>query len=274
MATKEPMGFCIYLATRDNSCLFTSQELERLRRCQFRVAEHARSALTDRARAACKVRDDEFPAPEEHKVLQDCGMPLAAPCRVIGYCMSHCKWYDFKARRQVDVRQQPADWTRHASLDQTSLVVHRLSHKLLWPSEKEHLPSRTALRKKPSSLLDTIGTDINVDLSAGGSRKMRVIRPQEAIPYLIQNVQCFRTIFETTLRTFPCTPSSPWTLEYHEDEITPGNPMRPDNKRKFHIIYCTFLELDISSWSDGWLPLAVVRSTEAQKFRGAFFLVL
>ena len=30
------------------------------------------------------------------------------------------------------------------------------------------------------------------------------------------------------------------------------------------------MELDISSWSDGWLPLAVVRSTDAHELRGGF----
>ena len=62
-------------------------------------------------------------------------------------------------------------------LDQTSLaVVHRLSNKLLGPSEKECLPSMTTLKRMSWSILDTIGTEINVDLSAGGSRKITVTR--------------------------------------------------------------------------------------------------
>ena len=161
-------------------------------------------------------------------------------------------------------------------LDETNIaVVHKLTKKVLDAAshdcvEADDIPCRGTLRNYSLRLLKTLGTDMDVPLSGGGSMKITVIRPQEAIPYVIENVPAWRTIFETVAAHSPCTPSSPWTLEYHEDEITPGNPMRPDNKRKFHIIYCTFVELDISSWSDGWLPLAVVRSTDAQKFRGGF----
>ena len=146
--------------------------------------------------------------------------------------------------------------------------MHRLSNKLLGPSEKECLPSMTTLKRMSWSILDTIGTDIDVALSAGGSRTITVIRPQEKIPYMIQHVECFRTIIEATLKTFPCTRSTPLTLELHVDEISTGNPLRADSKRKLHTIYGTFLELDIRT--DGRLPLAVVRSTEAQKIRGGF----
>jgi len=163
-------------------------------------------------------------------------------------------------------------------LDETNIaVVHKITKKKLQAAshdcvEADDIPCRNTLRNYSLHLLKTLGTDMDVPLSGGGTMKITVIRPQEAIPYLIENVPAWRTIFETVTAHSPCTPSSPWTLEYHEDEITPGNPMRPDNKRKFHIIYFTILELDISSFSDGWWPLALVRSTVARKFRGLFLV--
>ena len=88
-------------------------------------------------------------------------------------------------------------------LDQTSLaVVHRLSNKLLGPSEKKSLPSMTTLKRMSWSILNTIGTDIDVPLVAGGSRTITVVRPQEAIVYMIQHVECFRTMIEATFEKF------------------------------------------------------------------------
>ena len=103
---------------------------------------------------------------------------------------------------------------------------------------------------------------------------MTAVRPQEAISYCIQHVPCYREAFKSALLASPCTPATPWTLQYHEDEITPGNVLKHDNRRKFHMIYCTFVELGIWHNSDGWLPLAVVRSTVARKARGAFSGIL
>ena len=154
-------------------------------------------------------------------------------------------------------------------MDQANLaVVHRLSLTLLEHSDA--LPSLRTLQSMSSSVLDVIGTEIDVPLEAGGTMKIKVVRPQEAIPYLIAHVPAFRNLFDIRIKLFPCTLGKPWMMLYHEDEITPGAVLRPDSQRKFHILYATFKELGVTSATNGWIDLALIRSHLAHQFCGAF----
>ena len=80
-------------------------------------------------------------------------------------------------------------------LDETNIaVVHKLTKKVLDATSNDcaaadNLPSRGTLRNYSLRLLKTLGTDIDVPLSGGGSMKITVIRPQEAIPYLLPLLQ-------------------------------------------------------------------------------------
>ena len=107
-------------------------------------------------------------------------------------------------------------------MDQTNLaVVHRLSKKL--PSDfddLEVLPSLRTLQSMSSTLLNKIDTVIAVPLAAGGTVDIKVVRPQEAVPYLVTHVPAFRDLFDTKLLQPPCTLGSPWKLIYHEAYIS------------------------------------------------------
>ena len=76
-------------------------------------------------------------------------------------------------------------------LDETNIaVVHKLTKKVLDAAshdcvEADDIPCRGTLRNYSLRLLKTLGTDMDVPLSGGGSMKITVIRPQEAIPYLL-----------------------------------------------------------------------------------------
>ena len=67
----------------------------------------------------------------------------------------------------------------------------------------------------------------------------------------------------------------PWRLLLYYDEIVPGNPLKPDDKRKVVVIYCSWLELDHLLYADrAWLTLGVIRSSIVKSVRGGISSVI
>jgi hypothetical protein len=73
----------------------------------------------------------------------------------------------------------------------------------------------------------------------------------------------FMELFKEQLRQKPSTPEEPWRIILYSDEVTPGNVMSPNNKRKFHAIYWSFLELGAHALSreECWFCTATAYST-------------
>lgn len=71
------------------------------------------------------------------------------------------------------------------------------------------------------------------------------------------------------MELFPCTPATPWTLLFATDEVTPGNVLRPDNRRKHHALYVSFLEFGVYLCkTSAWLPVGVLRSCICRRIVG------
>ena len=66
------------------------------------------------------------------------------------------------------------------------------------------------------------------------------------------------------------SPARPWSFVFAHDEITPGNILRPDNKRKFTSFYFSFAEFGNFAIRHEvvWFHLAVLRSSIAHKVVG------
>ena len=58
----------------------------------------------------------------------------------------------------------------------------------------------------------------------------------------------------------------------YSDELTPGNPLRADNRRKTMIWYWSILEYGRHNLQkvEAWLPLAAIRSSIARQVEGGF----
>jgi len=62
---------------------------------------------------------------------------------------------------------------------------------------------------------------------------------------------------------------SPWHIIVYFDELTPGNVLRPDNKRKAYLIYFTVKEFgDIIRHENAWLPIGVLRHSVLDQLPG------
>jgi len=63
-----------------------------------------------------------------------------------------------------------------------------------------------------------------------------------------------------------CDPRHPLRLVFYCDEVTPGNALKLDNKRKTNAYYATLVELPpvLRAHRENWFPMAFLRSTVAK----------
>ncbi len=73
----------------------------------------------------------------------------------------------------------------------------------------------------------------------------------------------FAKFLRKRLDEVPPTPEKPWNLILYSDEVTPGNPLAPVNKRKFQAIYWSFIELGPNALSreEAWMTCMLEFST-------------
>ncbi len=80
----------------------------------------------------------------------------------------------------------------------------------------------------------------------------------------------FRELMEKATAIAGKSPDSPLHMVLYLDGITPGNVLRPDNKRKIWAFYATFLELgrEHLCHEECWIPLAVLRTSAEHEIVG------
>ena len=80
----------------------------------------------------------------------------------------------------------------------------------------------------------------------------------------------FGDLLAEALVRAPATPAQPWHLILYSDEVTPGNALKPDNRRKMQCVYWSFLELGSAALchTDAWFLVAAVRSNVVQELEG------
>ena len=87
-----------------------------------------------------------------------------------------------------------------------------------------------------------------------------VFRPQSLVRYFIEQAPAFRSIMRSSLRAKRPSPTTPWNILFYQDDITPGNVLRPDLGRKCTCVYFSFKELQGALRSeDVWLPMAILK---------------
>lgn len=80
----------------------------------------------------------------------------------------------------------------------------------------------------------------------------------------------FRELMEKATAIAGKSPDSPLHMVMYLDGITPGNVLRPDNKRKIWAFYATLLELgrEHLCHEECWIPLAVLRTSAEHEIVG------
>ena len=84
--------------------------------------------------------------------------------------------------------------------------------------------------------------------------------PWPIVPHVSPPFPGFNALVARTSLNFVPTSLSPWHVIVYFDQLTPGNVLRPDNKRKAYLIYFTVTEFgDIIRHENAWLPIGILR---------------
>ena len=89
------------------------------------------------------------------------------------------------------------------------------------------------------------------------------------LPEVMRCCPTYRTRFREALALYPNSAANPWNVQIYTDEVTPGNVLRLDNKRKTFVVHVGFTELGNFLQSEyGWLCVGVLRTSIAKKILG------
>lgn len=109
---------------------------------------------------------------------------------------------------------------------------------------------------------------VKLPLLSGGTFDWEVLCPRKALALAVDANKSFRSFFEAALRKRG-TAAPVWHVILYHDELTPGNVLRPDNKRKVTAFYFSFAELEEGLFNENaWLCCAVLRHTVIQTVQG------
>ena len=73
--------------------------------------------------------------------------------------------------------------------------------------------------------------------TSGGVKHVPVAHPFASLWTALTESASFATLFRSRLQINPSTPENLWNIILYSDEVTPGDPLAHDNKRKFQAIY-------------------------------------
>ena len=77
----------------------------------------------------------------------------------------------------------------------------------------------------------------------GGMIRIVLANPCAMLYAALDKSANMRALFQDRLAVQPCSLERPWSIILYSDEVTPGNPLAVDNKRKLQCIYWSFAEL-------------------------------
>lgn len=123
--------------------------------------------------------------------------------------------------------------------------------------------------------LKQIEVTIDLQLQGGGVFKWSVAPPLAMLHVFFAECPALLQLFEVALKRRPSTMEAPWRAVLYHDEVTPGNVIKPDNRRKLTIIYMNFIEPNQWLRSEfTWLPVACLRHTTVNQVRGGMSAVM
>ncbi len=111
---------------------------------------------------------------------------------------------------------------------------------------------------------------IDLPLKSGGVFSWQFLNPQRLLRKCVDQNSELAAAFKDALRKHPNNFETPWSLTLYFDELTPGNVLRPDNRRKLMAVYMSFRELGCHCLckAEFWFTIACVRVSLIQEVVG------
>ena len=121
---------------------------------------------------------------------------------------------------------------------------------------EDRAPPRAVVRRVQSQMAEDVCTTIRLPLTDGTHFDWCVALPQQTLPYLYRECETFRDAVAGAAER------QQWHMALYLDEVTPGNPLRPDNRRRMTAMYASIMEWGpFLRTEEGWLTLGVIRSS-------------
>ena len=131
------------------------------------------------------------------------------------------------------------------------------------PDLLEQAPSKDTFYRDAVRESKSFGQALPLTLRDDETFQWFCSRPQDVLVYLCSKSPKFNALVDKSFGRSP-------ELVISYDEITPGNVLRPDNKREYYIFSASFKDFgsEIASKACLWMPFAILRSSVIKKVNG------
>ena len=108
-----------------------------------------------------------------------------------------------------------------------------------------------------------------VEKEDGSVMQVHYQDPAAMLWHLVDQSPSLATFLQQRLNEHPCSGVNPWGLIFYADEVTPGNALKANNKRRMQAIYWSLAELgsDALCHERCWMLLAAVRTKTVQQLK-------
>ena len=140
------------------------------------------------------------------------------------------------------------------------------------PGLLDDVSSRQSVQRATAAVLDPCIQRDRLPLHDGTEFVWSHASPQKMFQFFYNESPAYKAMIDEALRREPNSLRQPWHVVLYADEITPGNPLRPQTSRKLHCFYFAFREQrqSVLGHAEAWLPAAVLRSTVCKEGEGGF----
>ena len=121
----------------------------------------------------------------------------------------------------------------HVSASALSAILREVRDDMPELSTRQNIQEARVAATSEDTPYGPIFTTLSLIAVAGAAATtFDVINPFAYLYYVFFHCIAFRRAFELALLRFPVSAASPWRLIFYCDEVTPGNQLAQDNKRK------------------------------------------
>jgi hypothetical protein len=146
--------------------------------------------------------------------------------------------------------------------------VHRILSKI------QHEPaSEREWRKEIQQLHELVLTRITFNLPCAPGQRLPVAKLTNLLTWFCEEVPCFERLLLATCQKRRAERSL--RLIAYADEVTPGDPLRPDNLRKSYLMYASLIDFGKHLQSSyAWLPVCVLKHSFIDTVQGGLSRIL
>ena len=124
---------------------------------------------------------------------------------------------------------------------------------------------RKAAKKVFDNVLAATCLDFELQFSNGGSDTLPLARLELAFSWFAEECSCFGKLLKVTCLEH----GNLMSLVLYCDEVTPGNPLRPDNMRKSYLFYISIVQFKHKLRSEhAWIPVFIIKHVSLDKLEG------